>query len=128
MLTGFVIITAFYTISTWLEPYTIIDTSTVAMTDELFVFSNIKKEALDVIDRSKSCEDMTDNLKELKNYIEDYAFKKLIIYFDYSLDTPCFEDDPFFPTLVLFDMGISSSRIRVSDQFYGFWPPGSEPF
>lgn len=127
MLTGFVIIAIFYAVSKWIEPYTILDTSQAARAEELFVFSNIKQEALDIVAEAKSCEDMVNNIEEFKYYIEGYAFKKLIIYFDYSLETPCFEGDPMFPTLVLFDIELSSPRINVNDQFYGFWPPGSEP-
>lgn len=127
ILTGFVIVSVFYLVSKWLEPYTIIDTSAVAMTEEPFIFNNIKQEALDIIQESKNCEDLQNSLGEYKHYVEYYAFKKLIIYFDYSLETPCFEDDPLFPTLVIFDIEISSSRITIRDNFYGFWPPGSEP-
>ena len=127
MLTGFVIISVFYMVSRWIEPYTVIDTSTVVMVDGPFVFSNIKKEALDIVAESKSCIDMVNNLEEFKYHIEDYTFRKLIIYFDYTLNIPCLEEEPMFPTLILFDIGITSSRISVRDQFYGFWPPGSEP-
>lgn len=127
LLTGFVITSVFFLVSRWMEPYTIIDISRVAMNNEPFIFSNIKQEALDIMAESKSCFDLVNNLEEFETYVEDYAFKKLIVYFDYSLETPCYEHDPMFPTLVIFDIELGSSTITVRDSFYGFWPPGSEP-
>jgi hypothetical protein len=127
LLTGFTIISIFYLVSRWMEPYTIIDISRVAMNNEPSIFSNIKQESLDVVASSKSCFDLVNNLEEFETYIEDYAFKKLIVYFDFTLETPCYEHDPMFPTLIIFDIELSSSTITVRDTFYGFWPPGSEP-
>lgn len=123
LLSGFVITSIFFLISKWIEPYTIIDISQIPMSDEPFVFSNIRQEAMDVITTSESCQDLVNNLDEFKTYVEEYAFTKLFIYFDYTLQTPCFEEDPMFPTLVLFDIELSSSSITVRDKFYGFWPP-----
>ncbi len=127
VLTGFVIVSVFYLVSRWLEPYTIIDTSMVVMGDETFIFNNIKQEALDVVAESKDCKELVNNLEEYKHYVEDYAFKKLIVYFDYSIETPCFQRDPQYPVLVLFNMTLRSSNVRITDIFYGFWPPESAP-
>lgn len=127
LLTGFVIASIFYLVSRWMEPYTIIDTSMVAMNNEPFIFSNIKQEALDIVATSKSCFDLVNNLQEYEDYVENYAFKKLIVYFDFTIETPCYEHDPMFPTLIIFDIELGSSTITVRDSFYGFWPPGSEP-
>jgi hypothetical protein len=127
VLTGFMIVSVFYLVSRWLEPYTIIDTSAVAVSEEPFIFNNIKQEALDIVAESGSCKDLVNNLEEYKHYVEDYAFRKLIVYFDYSLETPCYIADPNFPVLVLFDIELSSSTTRIKDSFFGFWPPGSAP-
>jgi len=127
VLTGFVIASVFYLVGKWLAPYTIIDTSTVAMSEELFVFNNIKQEASRITKDSKSCEELVKNLEEYKHYVEEYAFKKLWVYFDYSIGTPCYEYDPNFPILIVFDIELRSERVVTKDRFYGFWPPGSAP-
>ena len=127
VLTGFVIISIFYLVSKWLEPYNVIDTSSVIMAEEPFIFNNIKQESLRIIEHADSCNELVKSLEEFKYFVEDYAFRKLIIYFDYSLETPCYEKDPRFPVLVLFDVELRSTNIKIKDSFYGFWPPGSEP-
>jgi|GEM_PF-1045680 len=123
VLTGFVIVGVFYLVSRWLEPYTIIDTSEVAMRDEMFVFNNIKQEALRIVENSKSCEDLANNLDEYNYFIEYHSFKKLLIYFDYILETPCHELAPGSPTDVFFDIEIKSSGVRIKDSFSSTWAP-----
>lgn len=127
VITAFVIVSIFYLVSKWMQPYTIPDTSEIVLADEPYVFNNIKEKALAVVATSKSCGELTDNLDEYKAYVEDYAFRKLIIYFDYSLETPCYEASPEFPVLVLFDIRIQSQAMTVADHFFGYWPPGSGP-
>lgn len=128
ILTALTMVSIFYLISRWIEPYNLLDTAEIVLMEEPFVFNNIKEKALDIVNTSASCEDLVDSLDEYETFIEDYAFKKLIVYFDYSLETPCYEYDPEFPVLVLFDIEMRSDKIRVKDNFYGFWPPGSAPF
>jgi len=128
ILTVLTMVSIFYLISRWIEPYNLLDTAEIVLIEEPFVFNNIKEKALDIVNTSASCEELVDSLDEYKIFIEDYAFKKLIAYFDYTLETPCYEYDPEFPVLVLFDIEVKSDRMAVSDEFYGFWPPESAPF
>lgn len=127
VITAFVIVSIFYLVSKWMQPYTIPDTSEIVLAEEPSVFNNIKEKALDIVATSSSCEELVNNLDEYKAYVEDYAFRKLIVYFDYTLETPCYAPDPNFPVLVLFDIRVQSQTMKVSDKFYGFWPPGSGP-
>jgi len=127
VITAFVIVSIFYLVSKWMQPYTIPDTSEIVLAEEPYVFNNIKEKALQVVNTSQSCDELVDNLAEYKAYVEDYAFRKLIVYFDYSLETPCYEASPQFPVLVLFDIRIQSQGMSVADRFYGYWPPGSGP-
>ena len=127
VITAFVIVSIFYLVSKWMEPYTIPDTSEIVLMDEPFIMDNVKEEALAVVDESKSCEELEDNLSEFKSYIEDYAFKKLIIYFDYTIKTPCYAYDPEFPILVVFDIHLESQGTKYNSEFYGFWPEESAP-
>jgi len=128
ILTAFAMVSIFYLISRWIEPYNILDTAEIVLVEEPFVFNNIKEKALDIVNTSASCEELVDSLEEYKIFVEDYAFKRLIVYFDYTLETPCYEYDPQFPVLVLFNIGVKSDRMTARDEFYGFWPPGSAPF
>jgi hypothetical protein len=127
IITALTMISIFYLISRWIEPYNLLDTAEVALMEEPFVFNNIKEKALDIVNTSESCADLVDNLDEYKIFIEDYAFKKLVVYFDYTLETPCYEYDPKFPVLVLFNIELRSDKMTIRDEFYGFWPPGSSP-
>lgn len=127
VLTGFVIISIFYLVSKWLEPYNVIDTSSAIMAEEPYIFNNIKQESLRIVAYADSCNDLVGSIEEYKSFVEDYAFRKLIIYFDYSLETPCYEKDPEFPVLVIFNVELRSTKMKIKDTFYGFWPPGSEP-
>jgi len=127
VITAFVIVSIFYLVSKWMQPYTIPDTSEIVLAEQPYVFNNIKEKALQVVNTSQSCDELVDNLAEYKAYVEDYAFRKLIVYFDYSLETPCYEASPQFPVLVLFDIRIQSQGMSVADRFYGYWPPGSGP-
>ena len=127
IISAVVIISVFYLVSRWMEPYTIPDTSRIVLIDEYFVFDNIEKEALDTVNSSTSCDDLVNNLDEFERYMEDYAFKKLIVYFDYTLETPCYQYDPEFPILVIFDIQIESEDTKLTSTFYGFWPEESAP-
>jgi len=127
VITAFVIVSIFYLVSKWMQPYTIPDTSEIVLAEEPFVFNNIKEKALDIVATSASCEELVNGLDEYKTYVEYYAFRKLIVYFDYTLETPCYTADPNFPVLVLFNIRVQSQMMNVADKFYGFWPPGSGP-
>ena len=129
IITAVVIVSIFYLVSKWMQPYSIPDTSEIVLAEQPFVFNNVKEKALDVVAMSKSCSDLVNNLDEFKSYVDTYAFKKMIVYFDYSLETPCYAADTNldFPVLVLFNIRVKSIGMTVSDRFYGYWPPGSEP-
>jgi hypothetical protein len=127
IITAFVIVSIFYLVSKWMQPYRIPDTSAAVLMEEPFIFNNIKEKALKIVATSKSCEELVDNLDEYQQYVNEYAFKKLVIYFDYSIETPCYEAEAGFPILVLFDIRLRGSSATASSSFYGFWPPGSAP-
>jgi len=127
VITAFVIVSIFYLVSKWMEPYTIPDTSEIVLDEGPFIMDNLKSEALNIVDESDTCEELEDNLAEFEDYIEDYAFKKLIIYFDYTIETPCYAYDPEFPILVIFDLELESEGTTYRSEFYGFWPKGSGP-
>jgi hypothetical protein len=68
-----------------MEPYTIIDTSSVVSVEEPFIFNNIVEKANETIYTSKSSDDLQYNIQEYKNFVEGYASSKnLQIIFDTS--------------------------------------------
>lgn len=76
VLSAFTIVTILYLISGWVEPYTIIDTSSVVLMEETFVFNNIVEKANETIHISKTPEDLRYNIQEYKNFAEEYALGK----------------------------------------------------
>lgn len=122
ILTGFAMVTVFYFISQWLEPFTIIDTSQVPLMDEVFIFNNIKEKTKTVVSDSKTCADLTYNLEEYRNYVVNYAFSKgYRLDFNY-LPTPC---NPNFPVplyYVRINMTLQSPRATLTSIFAYQWP------
>jgi len=85
VLSAFAIVSIIYFVSRWMEPYTIIDTSSAASIEEPFIFNNIVEKTNETIYISKSSDDLQYNIEEYKNFVEDYASSKnLQIIFDTS--------------------------------------------
>ncbi len=114
VLTAFTIVTILYFISKWIEPYTIIDTSIVALRDEPFIFNNIKEKTIETVKLSKSCEELEYNLDEYKNFVKGFASSKnLDITFDYTITKPC--DKDILETS--FNITFVSSSIKLQSSF-----------
>ena len=122
VLSALIIVGILYFISQWLEPYTIIDTSAVATSDELFIFNNIKSKAKETVRISKSTEELTYNLQEYKNFIENYAFEKGKLYLSYEIISPYPAGEEDFPVIVLFNITLKSPNKRLESEFEAFWP------
>ena len=85
VLSAFAIVSIIYFVSRWMEPYTIIDTSSVVSVEEPFIFNNIVEKANETIYTSKSSDDLQYNIQEYKNFVGGYASSKnLQIIFDTS--------------------------------------------
>lgn len=122
ILSAFVIVTVFYFVSQWIEPFTIIDTSSVVLMEEPFVFNNIKEKAIFAVNGSKSCEDLYYNLFEYKQFVENYALgKNLKLNFEYS-KSPCFDEPPIFPTVIEFKISLVSDKMVLASNFSATWP------
>ena len=70
LLSAFAIVTILFTVSRWIEPYTITETSSIPIREEFFIFNNIKEKAAEVVMKSKDCEDLIFNLQEYEDYVE----------------------------------------------------------
>lgn len=122
VLSAFVMVTILYFVSRWMEPYTIIDTSSVVLISEPFIFNNIKEKAAYAIIGSKTCEDLKYNLEEYKYFVEGYALEK-----GYNLDlnysiANCPEEvipaPPVSPTVVAFNLTLMSPSAVLGSEFY----------
>lgn len=124
ILSAFAIITILYLISRWIEPYTIIDTSSVVFQEAPFIFNNIKEKIAATVIGSKSCEDVRFNLEEYKNFIKSYALEKgYDLELNYTIAS-CPEEPPPSPTVVALNLSIKSPSIFLLSQFSCGWPIG----
>lgn len=76
VLSAFAIVAVVFLISRWVEPYTIIDTSSVVLGEEEFIFNNIVEKLIYTVTSSVSCEELKFNLEEYKNFVKEYALSK----------------------------------------------------
>lgn len=113
VLSAVTIVVVIFFMSRWMEPYTIIDTSSALM-EEPFVFTNIKEKAIETVKTSKDCEDLKYNLEEYTIFVKDYVIRKnLNLNLDYRIVQPC--DDNQLTTQ--FNMNMSSPRIFINSSF-----------
>ncbi len=79
ILSAITIVSIIYLISRWSEPYTIIDTSAVVMSDEIFIFNNIVDKARYLVyNTCENPEELEYSLEEYKAFIEDYTLRRNI--------------------------------------------------
>jgi hypothetical protein len=80
VLSAFAIVTVVFFLSQWIEPYTITDTSSVALKEEFFIFNDIKEKAIETVKNSKDCEELRYILLtptgEFKIFAENFASMK----------------------------------------------------
>jgi len=85
ILTSVVIISVFYALSKYINPYAFIDTSKAVDGGEIFFFNNVKEKAIKTVEISAPSE-LEDNLEEYKNFVETVAGKKgYTLSFDYVI-------------------------------------------
>ena len=116
ILSALTIVTILYFLSRWLEPSTVIDTSSVALSEEPFVFNNIKEKTFDVVSSSKNCEELNFNLQEYKQVAENYALSKNYL-FDFNYVYPsCFSG-----MNIDFTMKLTSTNMQLASNFSTTW-------
>ena len=124
VLSAFTIVALLYIMSSWIQPYTIVDTSAIVLMQDPFVFNNIKEKAIQTVQSSKSCDDLRYNLDEYTTFVNKYsAEKNLNLTFNYSI-SPCF-DFPPTPVVVATLTQIKSPNIVLASNYSMFWVPNS---
>ena len=113
VLSAIAIVTISIILSKWIQPYTIPDTSYMAMKNEFHIFQNIKEKAAETVKISKNCEDLRFNLEEFKNFVENFCSERnLMINLTYNMEN-C-EDEI---RTVNFTMVMRSVNSYISDSF-----------
>lgn len=114
ILSAFSIVSLLYLVSNWIRPFSIIDTSSVVLMEEPFVFNNIKEKAIDTVKISKDCEDLSYNLQEYKSFAEKFGIEKnFVITIDYTIQS-CTSTD----TTVNFNVvSLKSIRMYMNSSF-----------
>jgi len=118
----FIIVSILFTISKWIEPATILDVSGIASRDDIFIMNNIAEKGAQLVNGSKTCEELVYSLQEYKIFTESYAANK-----GYNLDlnytvAPC--PEPATPTTVVFNISLISPRSFLKSEFGCGWPEG----
>jgi hypothetical protein len=121
VLSAFAIVAILFLISSWIQPYTIIDTSSVVMMQEPFVFNNLKEKAITTVSISKNCDDLTYNLDEYKNFISTYAAgKNLNLNFNYVIPS-CTGLSSGTQLQIPMTMTLKSTQVYVNSSFTATW-------
>lgn len=111
------IVIILFFIGRWLEPSTVPDTSSIALTEELFTFDNVKEKATAVVKGSESCEELDYNLQEYKNFLNDFAREKNYqIGFVYSIE-PCSSS-----AIARVNLTLVSEKVNAKSNFSIQWP------
>lgn len=125
VLSTFAIVSILYFVSRWVEPYTIIDTSSVARHEEPFIFNNIKEKLIYTVNSSKTIDELEYNLQEFKEFAETHAIKRGAFYVSYETISPYPPGDGIgdFPVVIVFNLTLVSPKITIGSVFETYWPP-----
>ncbi len=120
VLTAFTLVTLFFLISNWIQPFSIIDASAVVLSEEPFIFNNIKDNARKTVETSKSCEELKFNLEEYESFVKTFGLRKnLDISLIYS--QPSSNCESSGSTVINFKITLSSSSMSLSSEFDATW-------
>lgn len=118
ILSAVAIVGILFFVSRWIEPLSLLDTSSIVFQEEPFVFNNIKEKAIETVNQSKDCEDLKFNLEEYSIFVKNYAREKLFLLdFSYSYDE-CIEG---LPLDIVFNMTLKSKKIELASNFTVRW-------
>ncbi len=124
VLTVFAIISSFYLLSKWIEPGTVIDTSSIVLAEEPFVFANIVEMARKTVVISESCEGLVNNIEEFVYFAKKFTVEKGQLLISYELESPCrLPNGQQVPTVVDFNITLTSPRMTINSNFYETWNP-----
>jgi len=107
ILTAVIIVGVFYTLSKYINPYSFIDTSNTAVSNEIFFFNNVKDKAEKTVKISPQ-DQLENNLLTYKKYVEKLANDNgYILRFDYIP----------FDNFVQIEMTLQSQKMTLQSAF-----------
>ena len=93
VLSALIIVSILLLVSRWLEPLSIIDTSSVVLAEESFVFNNVKEKAVSTVQLSNGCEELRYNLDEFNSVLsETFTRKNFKLSLAYEVTQPCVDN------------------------------------
>lgn len=117
ILSAVAVVTILFFISRWIEPLRATDTSSVVLSDEAYVFDNVKEKATNAVKGSEDCDELGYNVQEYKNFIERYGLDKgYKITLDYSIPS-CTNT-----ATVSFHLKLHSDKVDAASDFTVTWP------
>ena len=117
VLSAVAVVTILFFISRWIEPLRATDTSSVVLSDEAYVFDNVKEKATNAVKGSENCDELGYNVQEYKNFVERYGLDKgYRITLDYSIPSCTTTAN------VNFHMKLHSDKIDAASDFTVTWP------
>lgn len=120
VLTTVAIVGILFFVGRWTGPLTQVDTSSVVLSEELFTFDNIREKATTVVENSENCSDLSFNIQEYKNFIDNFSKEKNYkISFTYTLSPSC---EQLGAAVAEFTLRIISDKAEASGLFSVTWP------
>ena len=117
MLAAVAVVTVLFFVSRWIEPLRVTDTSSVVISDETYVFDNIKEKAASAVKGSENCDELDFNVQEYKNFVERYGLDRgYSIRLDYAIPS-CGAT-----ATVNFHLKLHSDKIDAASDFSVIWP------
>jgi len=105
-----------------MEPYTIIDTSSVVIQEERIFFDNVLEKAEYLVNTSKSYDDLSYNLDEYKKFVTSYASKKGYKFFNFAYSIiPTSGETPSALAIVCLELRSPNVRLVSTRSFK--WKP-----
>lgn len=121
VLTAVAIVTVLVFISRLIEPFSVTDTSQVVLSDEVFLFNDIKEKAVAAVrEGTTSCTDALLNLQEFKNFVENFMLERG--YFLSFSFTPTFCTSPSSPITFNINQTQVSSNKFLQSLYTISWP------
>lgn len=90
ILSAFIMITVLFVVSQFVQPSGIFDTASAVLSDEIFVFNNIKEKSISIVKLSESCSDLGFNLQEYEEFAQNFVRQRNArLVYNFDVVQPC---------------------------------------
>jgi hypothetical protein len=113
ILAAFAMVTVMFFISSWIEPFRVLDTSSAVLNEEVYIFNNVHEQIEKVVKTSGSCESMRFDIEELRSTVAKLLSQKnMRMTFTYDASA-CTDSD----IRSSFYLAIQTPTVSVDDSF-----------